>query len=85
VVLQAEVVRQSSFQWRGGQERTTTGIWMWSEPFIRKVANGEEVAILLMDTQVRGARGRHQGAVVRRGEATQKRDHGAAGDACLTT
>jgi atlastin len=24
---------------------------MWSEPFIRRVANGEEVAVLLMDTQ----------------------------------
>jgi len=42
---------ESSFQWRAGKERTTTGIWMWSEPFVRKVANGEEVAVLLMDTQ----------------------------------
>ena len=25
-----------SFAWRGGQERQTTGIWMWSEPFFRK-------------------------------------------------
>ncbi len=41
----------SSFQWRAGKERTTTGIWMWSEPFIRRVANGEDVAVLLMDTQ----------------------------------
>lgn len=40
----------TSFPWRGGQERQTTGIWMWSEPFIRDV-NGEKVAILLMDTQ----------------------------------
>lgn len=42
---------ESSFQWRAGKERTTTGIWMWSEPFVRRVANGEEVAVLLMDTQ----------------------------------
>jgi len=25
---------------------------MWSEPFVKKIANGEEVAVLLMDTQV---------------------------------
>lgn len=42
---------ESSFQWRAGKERTTTGIWMWSEAFVRRVANGEEVAVLLMDTQ----------------------------------
>jgi hypothetical protein len=28
----------------------TAGIWMWSEPFNRRVAN-EDIAILLMDTQ----------------------------------
>jgi hypothetical protein len=42
-----------SFEWRAGKERTTTGIWMWSEPFIRRAANGEDVAVLVMDTQVR--------------------------------
>lgn len=39
------------FSWRGGSERDTTGILMWSEPFIVKRSSGEEVAILLMDTQ----------------------------------
>ena len=48
--------RQSSdplkgFSWRGGSKRDTTGIVMWSEPFIIKKTNGEEVAVLLMDTQ----------------------------------
>ncbi|XP_064603962.1 atlastin-2-like isoform X2 [Liolophura sinensis] len=39
------------FSWRGGAERDTTGILMWSEPFILTLPNGEEVAVLLMDTQ----------------------------------
>jgi atlastin len=45
--------KSRSFQWRGGQKRQTTGIWMWSEPFIRATSttNGEKIAILLMDTQ----------------------------------
>ena len=43
---------RNSFAWRGGQDRMTTGIWMWSEPFIRySKSAGEKVAILLMDTQ----------------------------------
>mmetsp|Transcript_38518 Transcript_38518/g.49085 ORF Transcript_38518/g.49085 Transcript_38518/m.49085 type:complete len:622 (+) Transcript_38518:85-1950(+) len=41
----------SSFGWKGGHQRQTTGIWMWSEPFFRTIANGEKVAILLVDTQ----------------------------------
>jgi len=41
-----------SFLWRGGQERQTTGIWMWSEPFLRTPkGSSEPVAVLLMDTQ----------------------------------
>lgn len=40
------------FSWRGGRERNTTGIWLWSEPFVRQLpGSGEEVAVLLMDTQ----------------------------------
>lgn len=43
---------EGGFAWRGGQERQTTGMWMWSEPFIRRVSRcSEEIAILLMDTQ----------------------------------
>ena len=40
-----------NFAWRGGTLRQTTGIWIWSEPFFRKTPSGEEVAVLLMDTQ----------------------------------
>ena len=31
------------FPWRGGTERETTGILMWSEPFEIKLPNGDEV------------------------------------------
>ncbi|KAI0980188.1 hypothetical protein GJ496_004807 [Pomphorhynchus laevis] len=41
----------TGFHWRGGCERDTTGIIMWSKPFIVKKSNGEAIAILLMDTQ----------------------------------
>jgi len=43
--------RLTGFPWKGGSERFTTGILMWSEPFIVKLPSGEEVAVLLMDTQ----------------------------------
>ncbi|XP_074599936.1 atlastin GTPase [Brevipalpus obovatus] len=39
------------FSWRGGHERDTSGILMWSKPFITKRKDGREIAILLMDTQ----------------------------------
>lgn len=39
------------FSWRGGSKRDTTGILMWSEPFVVKCSDGKEVAVLLMDTQ----------------------------------
>lgn len=39
------------FSWRGGRNRDTTGILMWSEPFVLKNSDGKEVAVLLMDTQ----------------------------------
>jgi atlastin len=43
---------KDSFAWRGGEERQTTGIWMWSEPFIRTTPSSDgPMAILLMDTQ----------------------------------
>jgi len=38
------------FRFRGGMDTCTEGIWVWSEPFIRKV-HGRSVAVLLMDTQ----------------------------------
>ena len=43
------------FHWRGGADRNTTGIWMWSEPFLSsRETSGvkEDIAILLVDTQV---------------------------------
>ncbi|KAL7306714.1 hypothetical protein TKK_0001384 [Trichogramma kaykai] len=39
------------FSWRGGSERDTTGILMWSKVFPATLANGEKVAVVLMDTQ----------------------------------
>ncbi|WAR20182.1 ATLA2-like protein [Mya arenaria] len=39
------------FSWRGGSERETTGILLWSEPFCITLPSGEQVAVLLMDTQ----------------------------------
>ena len=39
------------FSWRGGSERETTGILLWSEPFLCKTSSGEEIVVLLMDTQ----------------------------------
>jgi len=47
----ADSKTQLSFEWRGGQERMTTGIMMWSEPFFRKAIGGEKIAVLLVDTQ----------------------------------
>jgi len=42
---------EGSFDWRGGTERNTTGMWMWSEPYFLSRESGEDVAILLVDTQ----------------------------------
>jgi atlastin len=53
-VVDSDAIRKEmSFAWRGGQQRQTTGIWMWSEPFIRTTSatNSEKLAVLLMDTQ----------------------------------
>jgi hypothetical protein len=42
----------AGFKWRYGNDRQTTGMWLWSEPFIRLLPNGGgKVAVLLMDTQ----------------------------------
>lgn len=41
----------SGFSWRGGSERETTGILMWSKVYTVPVAGGEQVAVLFMDTQ----------------------------------
>ncbi|CAH2094903.1 unnamed protein product [Euphydryas editha] len=39
------------FSWRGGSERHTTGLLLWSHPFIATLENGDKVVIYLMDTQ----------------------------------
>lgn len=39
------------FSWRGGSERDTTGILMWSDIFLFDFPKGEKIAIILLDTQ----------------------------------
>jgi len=39
------------FSWRGGSKPETTGILVWNDPIVIRMHNGEEVAVLLMDTQ----------------------------------
>ncbi|XP_044284169.1 atlastin-2 isoform X1 [Varanus komodoensis] len=41
----------TGFTWRGGCERETTGIQIWSEVFIISKPDETKVAVLLMDTQ----------------------------------
>ncbi|MBN3291481.1 ATLA1 protein, partial [Polypterus senegalus] len=41
----------TGFSWRGGSERETTGIQIWSEVFLVDKPDGTKVAVLLMDTQ----------------------------------
>uniref|UniRef100_A0A914YM09 GB1/RHD3-type G domain-containing protein n=1 Tax=Panagrolaimus superbus TaxID=310955 RepID=A0A914YM09_9BILA len=39
------------FSWRGGSERDTNGMLIWSKPFLIKDRNNEDIVVLLMDTQ----------------------------------
>nr|CAB3224320.1 atlastin-2 [Phallusia mammillata] len=41
----------TGFSWRGGSDRDTTGIMMWSKVFKIKDLAGKEIALVLMDTQ----------------------------------
>ncbi|XP_056150652.1 atlastin-3 [Lampris incognitus] len=41
----------TGFSWRGGSEPETTGIQLWSEVFLVRKSDGEQVAVVLMDTQ----------------------------------
>ena len=40
------------FHWCGGSQRDTTGILIWSKVFTVTTESGQEVAVVLMDTQV---------------------------------
>lgn len=53
---QFQSLGNDGFDWRGGAERNTTGIWMWSQPsFLRRsnheTGEDEDVAVVLVDTQ----------------------------------
>uniref|UniRef100_A0A3Q2EEW3 Atlastin GTPase 2 n=1 Tax=Cyprinodon variegatus TaxID=28743 RepID=A0A3Q2EEW3_CYPVA len=41
----------TGFKWRGGCERETTGIQVWSDVFVVDKPDGSKVAVLLVDTQ----------------------------------
>ncbi|GMT25736.1 hypothetical protein PFISCL1PPCAC_17033 [Pristionchus fissidentatus] len=39
------------FHWRSGAKRDTVGIWMWGEPIMIESPSGENLAVVLLDTQ----------------------------------
>jgi len=41
----------AGFDWQGGMDKCTEGIWLWSVPFVLPREDGRKVAVLLMDTQ----------------------------------
>ena len=45
--------RYDGFSYKGGSERNTEGIWLWSEPFVipSNSVEGGRLCVLLMDTQ----------------------------------
>jgi len=46
-----QTLGNDGFDWRGGAERNTTGIWMWKKPHFIEGNDGEQIAVLLVDTQ----------------------------------
>jgi atlastin len=44
-------VLEKSFDWEGGEQHSTIGMWMYSEPFILTGDDGSKLALLLIDTQ----------------------------------
>eukprot|EP00045_Choanoeca_perplexa_P006871 m.59916 g.59916 ORF g.59916 m.59916 type:complete len:604 (-) comp13827_c0_seq1:62-1873(-) len=49
--LTDDTMVESLFHWKHGIDRDTTGIWLWNRPFIRTLPSGQQVAVLLVDTQ----------------------------------
>jgi atlastin len=39
------------FSWKPGVERNTSGVVFWSDAFLHTTKDGEELAIILIDTQ----------------------------------
>ena len=48
-----ESLGNDGFEWKGGSDRNTTGIWMWSEPHYISLPDREDqpLAVLLVDSQ----------------------------------
>ena len=42
---------KDAFEWRGGRNRMTTGITVWSEPFECTSKSGEKLSVIILDTQ----------------------------------
>jgi Guanylate-binding protein, N-terminal domain len=43
---------EGGFEWRGGSGKVTSGIWVWSKPYIIQRPDGQKpIAVLLFDTQ----------------------------------
>ena len=43
--------QKDAFEWRGGRNRMTTGITVWSEPFEVSSNSGELLSVIILDTQ----------------------------------
>jgi len=41
----------NGFPWKGGMTRYTSGVHLWTDPFVIQGSIGEEMAVFLMDTQ----------------------------------
>ena len=46
-----DIERNSGFQFRSGIKRHTTGIGMWSVPFLLKKSDGKKLAVIVIDSQ----------------------------------
>lgn len=39
------------FHWKAGAHRDTSGMWMWGEAILIRRDDGEQIAVVLVDTQ----------------------------------